>query len=376
MQSNVSGGVYHPFWDDLSYCNIFECMTPDVLHQIYQGVLKYLITWSQELMSSKELDARISKLPPCYGVRHFKNGISHLSQVSGPERKQIAHVLLACLVGKVPKCALIAIRSLLDFTYLSQYASHDEVTLGYLEGALNVYYEHMDAFITYGCRKHLNIPKFHSLRHYLDSIPRMGTTDNYNTEMFERLHIDFAKKGWRASNHRDEFPQMIRWLSRQEKMVAFRKYIQRLELEDLVASADQEDNDEDAGQPMQSYTQNPAGATVAIAKYPPLPHKLLSNIESAHHCPSFSAVLETYLNSLMQNPQRRQNAIQDHFLPFTRVDVFTSFKLLLPKIGEENSFIQETIKAKPQKDKKPHQFDTVIVYQNNDAKSTGLIGVV
>ncbi|KIY48748.1 hypothetical protein FISHEDRAFT_42720 [Fistulina hepatica ATCC 64428] len=292
-------------------------------------------------MSSKELDTRISKLPPCYGVRHFKNGISHLSQVSGPERKQIAHVLVACLVGKVPKRALIAIRSLLDFTYLSQYASHDEVTLGYLEDVLNVYYEHMDAFIAYGCRKHLNIPKFHSLHHYLDSIPRMGTTDNYNTEMFERLHIDFAKKGWRASNHRDEFPQMIRWLSRQEKMVAFRKYIQRLELEDLVASAEQDDDDdeEDARQPMQSYTQNPAGATVAIAKYPPFPHKLLSTIESAHHCPSFSAVLKTYLNSLMQNPQRRQNAIQDHFLPFTRVDVFTSFKLFLPKIGDESSFI-------------------------------------
>ncbi|KIY48149.1 hypothetical protein FISHEDRAFT_43836 [Fistulina hepatica ATCC 64428] len=273
-------------------------------------------------MSSKELDTRISKLPPCYGVRHFKNGISHLLQVSGPERKQIAHVLLACLVGKVPKRALVAIRSLLDFTYLSQYASHDEVTLGYLKDVLNVYYEHMDAFITYGCRKHLNIPKFHSLRHYLDSIPHMGTTDNYNTEMFERLHIDFAKKGWRASNHRDDetktpapgFPQMIRWLSRQEKM-------------------------------------------------------------SAHHCPSFSAVLKTYLNSLMQNPQRRQNAIQDHFLPFTRVDVFTSIKLFLPKIGEESSFIQETIKARPQKSIQPHQFDTVIVYQNEDAKSTGLIGM-
>ncbi|KAF8958090.1 hypothetical protein BDZ97DRAFT_1668870, partial [Flammula alnicola] len=35
------------------------------------------------------------------------------------------------------------------------------------------------------------------------------------------LHIDFAKHGWRASNQRDEFPQMIRWLSRQEKIASF-----------------------------------------------------------------------------------------------------------------------------------------------------------
>ncbi|KIY44276.1 hypothetical protein FISHEDRAFT_29189, partial [Fistulina hepatica ATCC 64428] len=115
MTSDVSGGVYHPFWEDLPYCNIFACMTGDILHQVYQGVLKYLITWAQELMSKEELDARISRLPPAYGVRHFKNGISKLSQVSGPERKQISHILLACLVGKVPRRPLIAIRALLEF---------------------------------------------------------------------------------------------------------------------------------------------------------------------------------------------------------------------------------------------------------------------
>ncbi len=39
--------------------------------------------------------------------------------------------------------------------------------------------------------------------------------------MFEHLYIDFAKHGWRASNHRDEFPQMVTWLSRQEKVISF-----------------------------------------------------------------------------------------------------------------------------------------------------------
>ncbi|KIK50409.1 hypothetical protein GYMLUDRAFT_103226, partial [Collybiopsis luxurians FD-317 M1] len=40
-----------------------------------------------------------------------------------------------------------------------------------------------------------NIPKFHSLLHYIDSIRWLGTTNNYNTEMFEHLHINFAKEG-------------------------------------------------------------------------------------------------------------------------------------------------------------------------------------
>ena len=33
----------------------------------------------------------------------------------------------------------------------------------------------------------LNIPKFYSLHHYISSNRLLGTTDNYNTELFERL---------------------------------------------------------------------------------------------------------------------------------------------------------------------------------------------
>ena len=44
--------------------------------------------------------------------------------------------------------------------------------------------------------------------------------------MFERFHIDMAKDGWRASNFKNEVPQMTCWLSRQEKVSLFQSYIQ------------------------------------------------------------------------------------------------------------------------------------------------------
>ncbi|KIY44277.1 hypothetical protein FISHEDRAFT_28612, partial [Fistulina hepatica ATCC 64428] len=118
--------------------------------------------------------------------------------------------------------------------------------------------------------------------------------------------------------------------------------------------------------------QTPSGATVSIARFAPLPRKHLSAIETSHDCPSFSATLKRYLNSLLQNPQRQHAAILSHPIPFDRVDVFTSFKLLLPRIGEEKSFIQEIVKAKPQRDKMPSQFDTMLVYQDLDAETVGL----
>ncbi|KIY52525.1 hypothetical protein FISHEDRAFT_35099 [Fistulina hepatica ATCC 64428] len=201
MEQNISGSIVEPFWADLPHCNIHNCMTPDVLHQLHQGTFKHILSWCQTLVSKKELDARIRVLLPCYGVRHFNNGLSNLSQVSGPERKHIERILLVCLVDIVPKDIIIAVRSILDFIYLAQYSSHDEITLGYLREALALWDRHKNAFIELGVRDHLNIPKFHSIYHYLESIERLGTTDNYNTEMFERLHIDMAKEGWRASNH-------------------------------------------------------------------------------------------------------------------------------------------------------------------------------
>jgi len=49
--------------------------------------------------------------------RHFKNGISALSQISGSERKNMAKILLGCLIGIMPKEAIKAVTALLDFIY-------------------------------------------------------------------------------------------------------------------------------------------------------------------------------------------------------------------------------------------------------------------
>ncbi|KAJ6449730.1 hypothetical protein C8R45DRAFT_1057264 [Mycena sanguinolenta] len=108
----------------------------------------------------------------------------------------MARILLGCLVGKLPVKGIRACHTILDFIYLSQYSTHDDGTLDTLRDALKVWNENREFFIMAGVHKDFNIPKFHSLLHYVESIEYFGTTDNYNTEMFEWLHIDFAKNGW------------------------------------------------------------------------------------------------------------------------------------------------------------------------------------
>ena len=85
MENDVSGSIYEPFWKGFPYCDIHMATTPDILHQLYQGVIMHLINWVQILMTEEEFDKQLCTLPPAFGVWHFSNGWSALSQISGTE---------------------------------------------------------------------------------------------------------------------------------------------------------------------------------------------------------------------------------------------------------------------------------------------------
>lgn len=75
--------VQHPFWQHLPFVNIFRSITPDLLHQLYQGNVKHLIGWLQKACGEDEIDARCRRLPPNHNIRLFLKGISHLTRVTG-----------------------------------------------------------------------------------------------------------------------------------------------------------------------------------------------------------------------------------------------------------------------------------------------------
>ncbi|TFK53469.1 hypothetical protein OE88DRAFT_1643214 [Heliocybe sulcata] len=368
MKQDVSGAVEHPFWEDFPFADIHRSITPDVLHQLYQGVFKHLIEWCQILMDEKELDRRIRCFPPGCGVRIFKNGISSLSQISGTERKNMAKVLLACLIGKIPAEALLAIRSLLDFIYQAQNKIHDDVTLTYLQEALDTFHANKSIFLTVGLREDLNIPKFHSLLHYIESICLFGATDNYNTEMFERLHIDFAKEGWRSTNHRDERPQMVSWIERQEKLSFFDCYVEWRNRSFL-----------DRNSTAVSAPSSLTSFAIKIAKHPSYPGQALLDIQQCHDAPGLIRELKKYLYSQTlslpredEDPSRRSGP-QNSILPFSHVDVFYNVKLRPISIDDDEG-PWDIVKAMPGRQSKHGRFDTVVVIASENAESTGLEG--
>ena len=379
MEHDVAGGNYEPFWAGFPLLDIHRCITPDVLHQLYQGVLKHLISWVQEVVGEEELDSRIRSLPPAFGVRHFSKGISALTQVSGVERKHIARILLSCLVGKVDSRGIVACRSMLHFIHLAQYPSHDEVTLGYMKAELTTWHEYRSYFIDAGVRDDFNIPKFHSLLHYIDPIRWIGTTDNCNTEMFERLHIDFAKEGWRASNKRDHFPQMIKWLSRQEKVASYDFFRSWQDEEEQIP--EQQMMYEGRRKNTDSRDKASSGSSKAqifFAKEPAEPRKSLSQITITHAAIGFLPELKLYLNSLLPSHSRASKpyALQST-LPFTSLDIWHQFKFVPFNMFDDEAdlTLQETVKALPISRKSPTpRFDTAVVLDTDEAQSTAVAG--
>jgi hypothetical protein len=107
----------------------------------------------------------------------------------------------------------------------AQFHVHTDKTLEALDKALDEFHAHKDIFIQLGTRQHFNFPKLHAMLHYVHSIRQFGSLDGYNTEHSERLHIDYAKEAYRASNRRNYVEQMTKWLRRQEAVHQYAAYL-------------------------------------------------------------------------------------------------------------------------------------------------------
>jgi hypothetical protein len=360
--------IQHPFWQFLPFLNIFRSITPDVLHQLYQGNIKHLVAWIQQACGDAEIDARCRRLPPNHNIRLFLKGISNLSRVTGTEHDQMCRFLLGLIVDiRIPNARagatrqlVRAVRGLLDFLYLARYPVHTTETLDTMEGALQLYHENRQVFIDLGIHNDFNFPKDHFLNHYRELVKFFGTTDNFNTEYTERLHIDLVKEAFRSTNSKDEYPQMTAWLDRRERMQLHVKFIQRHFLQANTISL-----------PPRIPCLIPS-RVIKIANHSSVYGVPLEDIKVHYGAIDFNGALARYLIHC-HNPgfsrHQVENAVAGFYIPFHKVSIFHRIKFVSQdpfSIDPSANIVVDSIHCEASQSNKhgtyiPGRFDTAII---------------
>lgn len=104
-------------------------------------------------------------------------------------------VFLGVLAGTISWEVYVVAHALIDFIYYSQFQSHTTISLDAFKKCLKTFHQHKDVMIKLGICEHFNISKLHALFHYINAIQALGSTNGYNSESPECLHIKFVEEG-------------------------------------------------------------------------------------------------------------------------------------------------------------------------------------
>ena len=115
-----------------------------------------------------------------------------------------------------------AICALLDFCYITRRDVHDTHTLTALDDALQRFHHHREIFRESGIRMDFNLPRQHSLIHYLKLIRAFGAPNSLCSSITESKHIKAVKEPWRRSSRFEALRQMLLTNQRLDKLAAAR----------------------------------------------------------------------------------------------------------------------------------------------------------
>ncbi|KAG8731870.1 hypothetical protein FRC10_001395, partial [Ceratobasidium sp. 414] len=138
-------GVDEPFWEHIPNLNIFNALSPDLLHGYHKFFFDHIHKWDVAGVGKDEYNARIKAQIHLASDRAFPKGISHISQMTGMEHRALARSHLSIIADapdKISQTSIAATRAALDLVYLSQLPIHTERSLAAYRQAYTDLMEH------------------------------------------------------------------------------------------------------------------------------------------------------------------------------------------------------------------------------------------
>jgi len=118
-------------------------------------------------------------------------------------------VYLPAIEGHVPYDMVQAIHAFLEFCYIARHNVHDTNSLTILDNALQRFHHHHKIFRTSGVHNDFNLPRQHSLNHYVKLVCAFEAPNGLCSSITESKHIKAVKEPWRRSNHFEALSQML-----------------------------------------------------------------------------------------------------------------------------------------------------------------------
>ncbi|KAI9436964.1 hypothetical protein H4582DRAFT_2111974 [Lactarius indigo] len=294
-----------PFTFGFPRADIYEMISPDLLHQVIKGTFKdHLVVWVCDYLMMQhgesqandildDIDRRISVVPPFPGLRRFPHG-RRFKQWTGDDSKALIKVYVPAIVGYVPDEIILCLRAFIDACYIARRQNINSVALDALDRALDDFKQLREVFRTSGVRpKGFALPRQHLLFHYRCMIEDFGAPGGLCSSITESRHITAVKKPWRRSNRYQALGQMLLTIQRLDKLAAMRCHLAASGLlpggrtdmpstsqtpnpPHLPSDGDDEDND---GGPVE---ENVLGHVV-LARTPEAPHYPKDIEGIAHH---------------------------------------------------------------------------------------------
>ena len=196
--------------------------------------------------------------------------------------------------------------------------------------------------------------------------------DNYDTQHMEHLHIELTKDAYWATNTRDELPQMIKWLERQEQVHCHGNFISQ-EMHNCTHRATSiapiPELHPKRGIKM---TVKPSVWGVSIAA-------LASNYGAHDFCDAFARFTIEHHQPGIQRAEL-EHEISCFVIPFTTVSIYHRIKYEDVEAQAKGGSAVDAIYVQAQHHGKngriiAGQFDTALVYCGTDRHDTGVHGM-